>query len=798
MDPMSLNMNGRDELEQAYLEQHEEALASEKRRVDNELKKQKKVVKESKSRQNFKVVIRVRPPLDVEIERESAIYQRINEDGHLRLSSQLGSFGEPGPSVVVEQNRVITLFEGGVNLWQGSQAASGLLNMYKFTFDTVLPPQVKQQEMYGTCAKQVVLSTVQGYNGTVLAYGQTGSGKTHTMQGAFQTRSGERGIIPRAVDDIFGYIRSNGGASATGGSFESMSKKYLVRVSYLQIYNEQISDLLKPDRSNLAIREEKKRGLFVEGLSEWVVRSPGEAMSLVNEGASRRATGATRINELSSRSHAIFIITTESCELKTEAKDFSPHSPQSSKGYAAKPKKVQVGKLNLVDLAGSERVNVTGAAGKRLEECKKINQSLSALGKVISCLTGPQGPMKHIPYRDSKLTRILQDSLGGNCKTTMIATVSPLPSSYAESLSTLKFAHRAKYIRNEAYVNEDLDQKALLQKYEAELKKLRSELSQKTKGLVDRRKLLQLEEERRKAEQDKLAAMVALEAQSREILREKEEKRKLEDRISDMQGQIVIGGHTTNIQETHAFREMLQKEHDRIRSEYEMRIKELESELTNVDENKAQIDRYKQLLLKQRDIMIALTSRLNERDEQILYLQEELQAYDQHQRQLEDALDHRTAELISIRKSNAEINRLRKEGTSQVDKAVCTDNVETAQPESAAAKQDSNGGAAAAAGGTAVEKKQKPRKLSKSKLGYEAENTNPNVLEGYKRLQMQVANNSKERTALKTILRHKIRPLVDDVRRNLAVKSFPEQENIIKDVDALIKLVTATVNAMNL
>ena len=594
--------------------EREKALRSAKRKAEaaKAASATKAKSKESKSRQNFKVIIRVRPPLDVEIEREQAIYRRINEDGYMRLSSEMRSYGEPGPSVVVEQNKVITLFEGGVNLWQGNHAASGLLNMYKFTFDTVLPPQVKQQEMYGNCAKEVVLSTVQGYNGTVLAYGQTGSGKTHTMQGSFESaRKQERGIIPRAVDDIFSYIRNNGGAS---GGFESLSKKYLVRVSYLQIYNEQISDLLKPDRSNLAIREEKKRGLFVEGLSEWVVRTPGEAMSLVNEGAARRATGATRINELSSRSHAIFIITTESCE---SSQDVRTPSPQSSarKAYASKPKKVQVGKLNLVDLAGSERVNVTGAGGKRLEECKKINQSLSALGKVISCLTGPKGPQKHIPYRDSKLTRILQDSLGGNCKTTMIATVSPLPSSYAESLSTLKFAHRAKYIRNEAYVNEDLDHKALLQKYEAELKKLRSELSQKSKGLVDRRKLLQLEEERRKAEQDKLAAMVALEAQSREILREKEEKRKLEDRISDMQGQIVIGGQTTNIQETHAFREMLQKEHDRIRSEYEMKIKDLESELTNGAENRAQIDRYKQLLLKQRDIMIALTSRLNERDE---------------------------------------------------------------------------------------------------------------------------------------------------------------------------------------
>ena len=591
----------------------------------------------------------------------------------------------------------------------------------------------------------------------------------------------ERGVIPRAVDDIFGFIRSTGG-SITNGTIP-MSRRYLVRVSYLQIYNEHISDLLKPERSNLSIREEKKRGVFVEGLSEWVVRSPQEAMSLVTQGAARRATGATRINEMSSRSHAIFIIITECCESPHDTNGLSPNTLKQLNGAVAKNRRVQVGKLNLVDLAGSERVNVTGAAGKRLEECKKINQSLSALGKVISCLTGPQGPQKHIPYRDSKLTRILEDSLGGNCKTTMIATVSPLPSTYAESLSTLKFAHRAKYIRNDAHINEDLDQRALIQKYEAELKKLRSELSHRTKDLVDRRKLLQLEEERRQAEQDKLAAMIALEARSREIMKEKQEKRKLERRIADMQGQIVIGGQTTDIKETHVFRELLQKEHDRIRSEYEMRIRELESELNNAGENKAQIDRYKQLLLKQRDIMIALTSRLNERDEQIAYLQEELQAYDQHQRQLEDALDQRTAELISVRKTNAQIQGSKRSKIKTNDIAVNTDgDISLSQAHQL----------------ETITPKPKLQQISEKKIGIESENTNPNIIEGYKRLQIQVANHGKERTALKTILRHKIRPLVDDVRRNLSLASFPEQETVVRDVDALIKLVTATVNAMSM
>ena len=156
-------------------------------------------------------------------------------------------------------------------------------------------------------------------------------------------------------------------------------------------------------------------------------------------------------------------------------------------------RQVKVGKLNLVDLAGSERVNVTGATGKRLEESKSINQSLSALGNVIGALTQPKN-RTHIPYRDSKLTRILEDSLGGNCKTTMIAMISPSYDSFNESLSTLKFATRAKKVKNEAKINEDMDNKALLRKYELELKKLRALLETKQQNVVDKGVLLNMEQ----------------------------------------------------------------------------------------------------------------------------------------------------------------------------------------------------------------------------------------------------------------------------------------------------------------
>ena len=329
----------------------------------------------------------------------------------------------------------------------------------------------------------------------------------------------ERGIIPRAIEQIFRHI----------GSSVSPRMRFLVRASYLQIYNEVISDLLKPERSNLAIREDKKRGVFVEGLSEWVVRSPAEIYGLMERGGAVRATGSTKLNEISSRSHAVFMIITEQSETlyvddsgnEMTVEDFhrlvkqrvSAAGGNTEAGLKALEANVRqsfkVGKLNLVDLAGSERVRLTGATGQRLEESKKINQSLSALGNVIAALTDPRG-RQHIPYRDSKLTRILEDSLGGNCKTTMMAMISPALESFQESLSTLKFANRAKSIRNEARVNEDVDQKSLLRQYERELKRLRTELEERSRIVVDQRRLLQLEEERRRAEEDKVSSRLSL------------------------------------------------------------------------------------------------------------------------------------------------------------------------------------------------------------------------------------------------------------------------------------------------
>ena len=584
--------------------------------------------------ENFKVVIRVRPPLEREV----------------------GGGKQYQHSVSVDRDAQLCTISENLAAWKGGNGPVGsdgvVYNTHQFKFDYVYDQDASQEVVYERSAKDAVLSTLLGYNAAMLAYGQTGTGKTYTMEGdrasmraraAAATLGGidggvglpgdtvgreQRGIIPRAIEDIFGYIKGD----------TSVRSKYLVRASYVQIYNEVISDLLKPERANLAIREDRKRGVFVEGLSEWVVRTPDEIYGLMERGAAQRTTGSTRMNELSSRSHAVFIIIVENSKLEEEA------------GQADLRQSFKVGKLNLVDLAGSERVRLTGATGVRLEESKKINQSLSALGNVIKALTEPKGRV-HIPYRDSKLTRILEDSLGGNCKTTMMAMISPALEAFTESLSTLKFANRAKHIKNTAKVNEDLDQKSLLRKYERELKRLRQELEERTKNLVDKRALLQLDEQRRKAEADKLRAITELEQRSQEFLKEKKEKKDLEERINAMQSQMLVGGSAKRPEETTEFREMLQEEHERIRTEYEGKLRELEADRQEAEEGRAQVGRYKAVLLKQRDIMIALTARLNERDETIIRMQEELKAYDSEYRRVEDALDAKTAELIALRRA---------------------------------------------------------------------------------------------------------------------------------------------------
>ena len=262
-----------------------------------------------------------------------------------------------------------------------------------FNFDRMFDMESTQQEVFENTVFPLISDVMSGYNATVFAYGQTGTGKTHTMEGNIKVQ-GQEGIIPRSVEALF---------SAVIEADENI--EFTFKVSYVEIYMEKIRDLLDPNRlkNNLTVREDKVSGVYIAGVTEEYVTSQEELYELMQGGANHRATAATGMNEGSSRSHSVFTIT-------IYQKDLSNATSKS-------------GKLVLVDLAGSEMVKKTSASGQQLEEAKTINKSLSALGQVINALTDKN--VTHVPYRDSKLTRVLQDSLGGNSKTVLIVAISP-------------------------------------------------------------------------------------------------------------------------------------------------------------------------------------------------------------------------------------------------------------------------------------------------------------------------------------------------------------------------------------
>ncbi|CAM4731596.1 hypothetical protein PO909_020210 [Leuciscus waleckii] len=315
----------------------------------------------------------------------------------------------------------------------------------QFTFDGAYYMNHSTEQIYNEIAYPLVEGVTEGYNGTIFAYGQTGSGKSFTMQGVLDPLS-QRGIIPRSFEHIFETIQC------------AENTKFLVRASYLEIYKEEIRDLLAKDtKQKMELKEHPERGVYVRDLSMHTVHSVGECERIMDQGWRNRSVGFTLMNKDSSRSHSIFTIHMETCNTD-----------------AAGEEHLRAGKLNLVDLAGSERQSKTGATGDRLQEATKINLSLSALGNVISALV--DGRSKHIPFRDSKLTRLLQDSLGGNTRTLMVACLSPADNNYEESISTLRYANRAKSIQNRPVINED-PKDALLREYQEEIKKLRALIS---------------------------------------------------------------------------------------------------------------------------------------------------------------------------------------------------------------------------------------------------------------------------------------------------------------------------------
>ncbi|XP_018593120.2 kinesin-like protein KIF3B isoform X1 [Scleropages formosus] len=331
-----------------------------------------------------------------------------------------------------------------------------------FTFDSVYDWNSKQVELYDETFRPLVDSVLQGFNGTIFAYGQTGTGKTYTMEGV-RNDPEKRGVIPNSFEHIFTHIS------------RSQNQQYLVRASYLEIYQEEIRDLLSKDQSRrLELKERPDTGVYVKDLSSFVTKSVKEIERVMSLGNQNRSVGATNMNEHSSRSHAIFVITVECSEMGLDGENH-----------------IRVGKLNLVDLAGSERQTKTGTQGERLKEATKINLSLSALGNVISALV--DGKSTHIPYRDSKLTRLLQDSLGGNARTVMVANIGPASYNVEETLTTLRYSNRAKNIKNKPRINED-PKDALLRKFQEEIAHLKEQLQKRSGKRKKRRRRRRLGE----------------------------------------------------------------------------------------------------------------------------------------------------------------------------------------------------------------------------------------------------------------------------------------------------------------
>uniref|UniRef100_A0A1A7YVA3 Kinesin-like protein n=1 Tax=Iconisemion striatum TaxID=60296 RepID=A0A1A7YVA3_9TELE len=540
-----------------------------------------------------------------------------------------------------------------------------------FTFDSVYDCNSKQIDLYDETFRPLVDSVLLGFNGTIFAYGQTGTGKTYTMEG-IRNDVERRGVIPNSFEHIFTHIS------------RSQNQQYLVRASYLEIYQEEIRDLLSKDQSRrLELRERPDTGVYVKDLSSFVTKSVREIEHVMNVGNQNRSVGATNMNEHSSRSHAIFVITVECSELGLDGENH-----------------IRVGKLNLVDLAGSERQTKTGAQGERLKEATKINLSLSALGNVISALV--DGRSSHIPYRDSKLTRLLQDSLGGNARTVMVANIGPASYNVEETLTTLRYANRAKNIKNKPHINED-PKDALLREFQEEIARLKEQLNKRV-GKKKRRKQRRRDgsdgedledgetedddeeggdywrEQQEKLEREKRAIMedhsLVAEEKTRllkekekkmeDLKREKEAGEMLTAKVKAMESKLLVGGKNI-VDHTNEQQRMLEQKRQEI-AEQKRREREIQQQMESRDEETLELKETYSSLQQEVDIktkkLKKLFSKLQAVKAEIQDIQEEhikeRQGLEQTQNELtrELKLKHLIIEnFIPLEEKNKILNR---------------------------------------------------------------------------------------------------------------------------------------------
>jgi len=463
-----------------------------------------------------------------------------------------------------------------------------------FWYDKAYGMNSTQEQVFQETAMPIVESVVQGYNGTIFAYGQTGTGKTFTMEGDFETDI-NKGIIPRSFDLMFNIINT------------TYNTNFLIQCSYLELYNEEVRDLLaKNHQQKLDIREDPETGFYVQDLSHWVVKAPKDMTELMLRGRELKVIKGHNMNERSSRSHCIFTIIVEN-STKDETGDH-----------------IKKGKLNLVDLAGSERTSkikdVNGAEGLQAETIH-INLSLTALGKVIHALASNK--KQHIPYRDSKLTKLLMDSLGGNSKTVMIANIGPADYNIEETLTTLRYADRAKNIKNVPKVNED-PKDAMIKKYKEELEKLKEALAKASGGIEvsvnqfvsddainmnsrkrieeiqnqlilekeriqneKNEKIKQLESDKKLAEDAKIELLKKLKKEEEEQNKKIEAQKKIMDKLQKLEEKFLLGEKTK--EQAKKNEEILNNEKNELKAK-EKRQKELQDKIKKEEEKARELE----------------------------------------------------------------------------------------------------------------------------------------------------------------------------------------------------------------
>ena len=512
---------------------------------------------------------------------------------------------------------------------------SNIKEIKSFTFDHTYDWHATQELIFNQTAKPILESVMEGYNGTIFAYGQTGTGKTYTMEG--EDNQQEKGIIPRSIDWIFSNIKNY------------TNQQFLVRVSFVEIYNEEVRDLLsKVKRQKLNVRE-KDKVFYLEDVTIFQTENSQQTLEIMKKGRVNRATGATKMNPGSSRSHSIFSIIVESSTLD-----------ENNQAH------YKVGKLNLVDLAGSERQSKTESTGERFKEATKINLSLTILGSVINKLVS--GKTQYIPYRDSKLTMLLQDSLGGNTKTVMIANVGPADYNYDETLNTLWYASHAKKIKNKPRINED-PKDALLREYKEQIELMKKKLLAMGKGdLVmqisgkstgnmivneenqirqvlenlekekedfnnqQKEAIQKIKEQKNLAEEEKNQLIDKIQKKIEENQKNKDESKSLLTKYKEMKKKVLKGGETEKkvkdqereINKQREELEIKKREEERLKEDLEEKSKNniqlkkrYESKQANIDDLNEKILQLRQQIEVKKNENKDLTERYNEENQNL-------------------------------------------------------------------------------------------------------------------------------------------------------------------------------------